>query len=365
VTEFGERMLRAGLGESFYHATVTLAAAEVMAEELAAQTGGERPTLRATLYRMMGKHKFGKGIYRTLSTVSANVRLGGVWARDFFAETDPLQVYAPNDWEAAEALASLFGGTLSRPRDAFTGTPLVVGVLVEAAGSRAAIEGALRQRLGFPIPVFASAGMPRVPRMYAVEQRMQRWARVEEDNERAPLLFTLTDHDPTGLVIGRQFSEQIRGVEVVRLGMSPVLADAHKAPGSEGIVVPDEEQKSHEKTDLWRDAKEADEDPDTGEARDRRFQAEALDYATWAQIIGDALEERLIAHNLSAVELRDTLNTRGDTEEFRTARMIAERFGEVADSEKGIQVLAWIAEQVEDGDPQTLADALGLELDEE
>jgi hypothetical protein len=94
----------------------------------------------------------------------------------------------------------------------------------------------------------------------------------------------LTDHDPSGLVIGEQIERDVRGVEVVRLGMTPDLA-TEKTPTSEGIA--EKPDSSHEKTDVWHEAVER--------WGDVRYQVEALDYATWAKVIAKAIARRLAA----------------------------------------------------------------------
>jgi hypothetical protein len=92
------------------------------------------------------------------------------------------------------------------------------------------------------------------------------------------------------MIIAAQIEEQIpatvEGIGVVRLGMDPALAAQYNAPTA--AATGQSIDNAHAKSGAWMDACRK-----HGVSRTTTYQAEALDYATWAEIIGETVEDRL------------------------------------------------------------------------
>jgi hypothetical protein len=105
------------------------------------------------------------------------------------------------------------------------------------------------------------------------------------------VVFVITDFDPTGVIIAAQVEEQIQvtvpDIEIVRLGMDP----DHKALTA--ATTGEELDTTHAKSRIWQDAC-------ARYGTDDRYQAEALDYETWADIVASAVEERLAGRPVNA-----------------------------------------------------------------
>lgn len=314
-----------------------LALARQVHAELVKQTGGVAPTMRAALYRMMGVYGAGKKLYRSLVTATTIARKWGVLPRDFWAEAGPLSNWHPGWWTAEEALRSDLR-PLARPPLTLRETGLVVGVAVEAAGQALGLEGAIENRLGYELPVWPTGGMGSLPRIDYVAAQMADWA--EQNDADEAVLLVITDFDPSGVVIGAQITEQVFAtapdVQIVRLGMDPDVAAAHNAVSAGATGESFSDGDNHAKSAVWLDAcAEHFADP---EDKDECFQAEALDYETWASIIGDEVEDRLIGR---------PVNTSGHNPDFMNGDRILAAIERRLDNSVDLEELAdWL----EDGE---------------
>jgi hypothetical protein len=288
VVDMRERMIASGGWiRPPIDTAVLLALAEHVHAELVRQTGGAHPTMRTALYRMMGVYGAAKRLYGSLVTATTTARNSGTLGRDFWAEADPLRNSYPFWWTPAQALRGRLR-PLGRPPLTLRGTGLVVGIVVEAAGQAQGLEGAIERRLGYELPVWPMGGVGSLPRIDYVARQMLSWA--EQNDADEPVLLVITDFDPTGMIIAAQVQEQLpetaENVEIVRIGIDPALAAAHDAPPAS--TTGQKLDTTHAKSTVWRDA--------CSEHRvtaSTTFQAEALDYATWAGIVGDDVEARL------------------------------------------------------------------------
>ena len=131
--------------------------------------------------------------------------------------------------------------------------------------------------------MWSTGGGGALPRIDSMANQMKQWA--ERNDAETAVLFAVSDFDPTGVIISESVADEVPvtapDVTVVRLGMNPALADDHDAPqGAYGKT-----DTSHAKSEARKAAcEEYDVDLDTS------FQAEALDYSTWADIIGSEVE---------------------------------------------------------------------------
>jgi hypothetical protein len=309
---------------------VLLALAEQVHGELVQQTGGVAPTMRSALYRMMGVYGASKDVYGPLAAHTATARKADVLPRDFWTDADPLTNGFPGWYTAESALRGRLR-ELARPPTALRDTGIVIGVVVEAAGQASGLEGALKRRLDYGLPVWPPGGLGSLPRYDYVTNQMLRWAD-QNDADEATLLV-VTDFDPTGLVIAHEVEEQVHAtgpeVEVVRLGMDPVVAAQRNA-----VIVPPtgetfSEKHPHARSRSWLDAcAEHGTDPTM---KDECFQAEALDYTTWADVIGDAVDERLIGRRaVSGIPLPD----------FGNGDRILAAIGRMVDESESLETLA-------------------------
>jgi hypothetical protein len=277
-----------------------LALAEHVWRELRTQTGGRNPTMRAALYRMMGVYGAAKKLYVPLSGATATARKEGVFDRAFWAESNPLNNPHPGWWTAKDALRWRLD-RVARPDLTLRGTGVVVGVTVEAAGQASGLEGAIERRLGYRLPVWPTGGLGALPRIDYIAAQMQSWA--EQNDADEAVLFVVTDFDPTGLVIADNIAREVPktapGVEVVRLGIYPGLRPNVVSASATGEVFKDEE--THAKSAAWLNACAEFGIADPTD-KDACFQAEALDYATWADIIGTAVEERLAGRSVDEAD---------------------------------------------------------------
>jgi len=235
--------------------------------------------MRTALYRMMAGCGVPKAAYAPLSNQTAVARKNGVLPRDFWADSEPSTVIAPQVWTVAESLEWAFED-LARPSDPLARTGHVFGVVTETRGAAPALAGAIEQRLGFEIPVWHTGGMGSLPRRLHIEEEMQEWA---QRTGAEPHLLVITDYDPSGIIIANAIAEEVRDVDVRRIGMLPDLAPSASLTSS-GIKE-HKEGDTHRKSALWKDA--------VDEYGDDEFQAEAVDYAGWAGHIADAIEEHI------------------------------------------------------------------------
>jgi hypothetical protein len=318
---------------------ILLALAEHVHAELVAQTGGVHPTLRAALYRAMGRYGAGKGLYSALGSATTRARKGGVLPRDFWLESNPLNDPAPGWWTAADALYDTLD-SLARPSLALRDTGLVAAVVVESAGQAAGLEGALARSLDYYLPVWPTGGTASLPRIDYIADEMKQWA--DRNDADTAAIYNIGDFDPSGMVIADQLADQTTvtfpELEVRRLGINPVLAAAHNAPAA--ISTGEEPKGTHIKSEVWLRA--CDEygiaDPTD---KSEMFQAEALDYSTWAAEVAEQL----------AGDLRGR--------PVNTAR-------HAPDFVNGDRLLAALSEALydHDGDPAALMRTLGLEEDD-
>lgn len=280
------------------HTLIVLAMAQQAREELAEQTGGIPPTVRAVLYRMMGVYGANKGVYAKLIRDTGRARKSGVWPRDYFTDSNPDNTEPRwHDFSLEESFTAAFS-ELAKPSDAFIDTPFVLGIVVEARGGQLPLKGAITQHLGFSIPVFASSGSSAISRTYNIEHVMQSWA---DQNDAEPIVLVITDYDPSGLVIANNLDEWLIDIETQRIGIDPHLVAEQENQGREVIPADDLEaieaeieerpldRNRHRRSEVWRNAVKY-------YGSDTEYQVEALDYLTWAQIItghlARLLEER-------------------------------------------------------------------------
>lgn len=301
---------------------ILLALAEHVHAELVAQTGGVHPTMRAALYRMMGVYGAAKKLYGALGGATARARKRGALPRDFWLESDPLDNPAPGWWTATSALYGRLR-PINRPSLALRDTGLVAGVVVEAAGQAPGVESALAHRIGYRLPVWPTGGTASLPRIDYIADEMAEWA--ERNNADTAVIYVITDFDPSGMVIAANIEEQapvtFPGLRVQRLGIDPLLTANVVSAGATG----EELSGTHVKSAPWLAACGDYGIADPTDA-DQCFQAEALDYTTWATIIADQLATDLAGR---------PVNTRGHAPEFvnadRVVGAVARMLGESPD----------------------------------
>ena len=300
VNEMKDRMRDSGSWDRVQGKTaVLLALAERVHAELAQQTGGVHPTMRSALYRMMGVYGAAKKLYGSLGKSTTLARKAGVFDRDFWAESDPLTNRYPGWWTPERALRGRLL-PLARPHLTLRGTGYVIGVIVEAAGQASGLEGAIEQRLGYELPVWPLGGVGSLPRIDYVSDQMLGWA--DQNDALNAVLFVITDFDPSGLVIANAIAENVSSaVEVVRLGMNPDLAGAHGAVAASATGESFDEDNTHAQSAVWQDACDEFGIADPFD-KDECFQAEALDYETWADIVADEVEDRLVGRPAATSE---------------------------------------------------------------
>ena len=182
---------------------------------LAAQTGGAAPTMRTALYRMMADHGLPKAP-RPLANQTAECAQGrGVLPRDFWADPEPSTITRPAGGSSPRASAFR---RPAAPSDPLARTGHVFGVVTETRGAAPPLAGAIEQRLGFEIPVWHTGGMGSIPRRLHIEEQMLEWA---ERTGGEPHLLVITDYDPSGVIIANAVDEEVRDVDVQRIGMLP------------------------------------------------------------------------------------------------------------------------------------------------
>jgi hypothetical protein len=322
---------------------IILAAADAARSDLRSQTGNISPTIRAVLYYMMGNYGASKDIYQSLIIATAEMRKRGIWRRNYFTDASPDATKAPGDHTITDALRGSFAA-LPRPDDAFINAPFVLGVAVEARGGQRPLAGALRQRLGFDVPVFACSGMSAIPRTFNMENQMRAWAK---QSEVPPIMLVITDYDPSGQVIANNLVEWLDDINVIHIGITPPLAEEHNA--FDASELEDDEEKSdstHRRSEIWTDAIER-----YGKTE---YQVEALDYATWADIIAGHLERLLDQAQEAGDEAADaTLN------EMRATLKLHQHPFKTGDS---LMAALYQVAIDHEGDPQAIAKQLGLEL---
>jgi hypothetical protein len=304
-------------------AVVLLALAVESQQALSAQTGGVAPTMRTALYRMMAVHFLPKDAYEALKKHSTEARKLGVLSRDFWADPEPSSIYGPGWWEAESALRDRLT-KLVRPTDPLARTGHVFGVVTETRGAAPPLAGAIRRRLKFYVPVWYMGGTGSIPRRLHVEQQMLRWAK-RTDAE--PHLLVITDYDPSGLVIANAVAEEVRGVDVQRIGMWPDLAPS-AALTSAGIAPTKEDKKNPHAGKLWKAA--------VDEHGEDEYQAEAVDYAGWAGHVADAIEEHIDLDDVYDEELGPEWDA-GDQELARLRDLLDECGGDVSEWAKRLR----------------------------
>ena len=253
---------------------VLLAMAWQVRAELAAQTGGAAPTMRTALYRMMARYAVTKDAYVPLIAQTAQARHDGVLPRDLWADSEPSSIEAPGWCELGDALDF---GHPARPSDPLARTGHVFGVVTETRGAAPAIAGAVRQRLGFTIPVWFTGGTGSMPRRLYIEEQMHKWAK-RTDAE--PHLLVISDYDPTGLIIANGIADEVRDVDVQRIGIWP-----QQSPSPAALPKEYSENATHNKSQVWLDA--------VAVHGSDEHQAEAVDYAGWTGHIVAAIEEHI------------------------------------------------------------------------
>jgi hypothetical protein len=301
---------------------VLLALAIESQRALSAQTGGVAPTMRTALYRMMAVHFLPKDAYEALKKHSTEARKLGVLSRDFWADPEPSTISGPGWWDAGDALRSRLT-KLSRPSDPLARTGHVFGVVTETRGAAPPLAGALEQRLGFDLPVWFMGGTGSIPRRLHVETEMLEWA---ERTGAEPHLLVITDYDPSGLVIANAVAEEVRGVDVERIGMLP---DQAPSAALTAAGIKDEPKGNpHRKSDLWQDA--------VDEYGEDEYQAEAVDYAGWAEHVADAIEEHIDLDDVYDEELGPEWDA-ADQELRRLRKLLAECGGDVSEWAKRLR----------------------------
>ena len=160
---------------------------------------------------------------------------------------------------------------------------------MEAAGQAAGLESALRRALGYELPVWPTGGTASLPRIDYIADEMKLWA--ERNDADTAVIYTVGDFDPTGMVISERTSPTRRRTRSPasrwcgsgstqgwrrpgprRRRASPASSSRARTPtptcGSQGAG-----------SSVSLDPKDA----------DATYQAEALDYSTWAEIVRDRL----------------------------------------------------------------------------
>jgi hypothetical protein len=293
----------AGQDLSYTGTAILLALAVEAHDALTAQTGGEPPTVRTALYWLMAKVGLTKAAYEPLVNYTADARRNDVLDRDFWADSEPSTIMAPAWYTLAQVIGSRFRD-FAPPSDPLARTGHVFGCVTETRGAVAAMTGAIRQHLGFEIPVWGTGGMGSLPRRLHIERQMLEWA---ERTGCEPHLLTITDYDPSGVIIANAVDDEVRGIDVRRIGMLPDQAP-NAALTSTGIKEPSDDD-THRKSKLWLDA--------VDEYGEDEFQAEAVDYAGWADHVADAIGEH--------IDLDDAYDEPGDEWEDGNRLMAALR----------------------------------------
>jgi hypothetical protein len=227
---------------------ILLALAQEAHRALIAQTLGAPPTMRTALYWLMANRGLTKAAYEPLSNHTATARKGDVLPRDFWADSEPSTVTSPIIWTLASALQARFRH-IGRPSDPLARTGHVFGVVTETRGAAPALTGAIFNELDFEIPVWHTGGMGSLPRRLHIEQQMLAWA---ERTGCEPHLLVVTDYDPSGLIIANAVADEVRDVDVERIGMLPDQAPSATLTSS-GIKEPDENDR-HRTSGLWKAA---------------------------------------------------------------------------------------------------------------
>jgi hypothetical protein len=189
--------------------------------------------------------------------------------------------------------------------------------VTETRGAAPPLAGAIRRRLKFDVPVWHMGGTGSIPRRLHVEQEMLRWSKRARAE---PHLLVITDYDPSGLVIANAVAEEVRGVDVQRIGMWPYLAPS-TALTATGIK--DEPKGNpHRASELWKDA--------IDEYGGSEYQAEAVDYEGWAGHVAGAIEEHIDLDDVYDEELGPEWDA-GDQELARLRELLDECGGDVSE----------------------------------
>jgi hypothetical protein len=180
--------------------------------------------------------------YGALGNAAKEARYRGAWSRFALSDKSLPSMDTPDDFGVMEALEWALG-TLARPDDAFVDCEVVVGVVCEAGGMEAPLRGALRQRIGFPVPVWGTGGQASIPFQAHTERAINRWA---DERGADAHLFVITDFDPSGLVIANAVERHV-DAEIHRVGVTPGIAERYGAPTAEGLTIrKDRPENTHE-----------------------------------------------------------------------------------------------------------------------
>jgi hypothetical protein len=327
------------------HTAVLVAVAQQARDELAAEAAGAAPSLRAVYYRLVARFGMEKTLraYQLLVSATTTARERGVMNRRAFVDHKTPEMATPGDWTVVDALEAALS-RVARPTDAFVDTDVIVAVVCEARGMTGALAGALQQRLGFSVPVWATAGQVSIPFGAALEDAMREWTEGRDAH-----VLAITDYDPAGLIIASNIGRRANGVMVHRVGVWPAQAERYGAPTAEGIEEllkrsdDDDDTNPQERARVWEAA--------VAEHGAVKVQAEALGPAAWADLIREALDRLLTDRSADVINAGDL------------ARNLRERRAGFKRADDVIGKLRDALAEVSDGDDpvREFARRLGLE----